>query len=146
MSYLASLRTKLPAIMAPGRALICGVAILLLAGLAWWLWPLGSGSVATQAGVQPSALRPVAQRIATGPPTPKLKITEVRQTGQIVEVKGTAECDAAVMINGERVPLIFENCGFKHFLVLPEGPSTVAVTAQGPAGGVNTQLLKVTVE
>ena len=146
MSYLASLRTKLPAIKAPGRPLSCVVAILLLAGLGWWLWPLGSGSGTTQAGVQPSALRPVAQRVATGPPTPKLKITEVRQTGQIVEIKGTAECDAAVMINGERVPLIFENCGFKHFLVLPEGPSTVAVTAQGPAGGVNTQLLKVTVE
>ena len=50
------------------------------------------------------------------------------------------------MINGERVPLIFDNCSFKHFILLPEGPSTIAVTAQGPAGGVNTQLIKVNVE
>jgi hypothetical protein len=50
------------------------------------------------------------------------------------------------MINGERVPLIFDRCGFKHFVVLPEGPSTIAVTAQGPAGGVNTQMIKVNIE
>jgi hypothetical protein len=95
---------------------------------------------------QPSLLRRVRQSTTSAPPTPKLTISEVRQTGQVVEVKGTAQCDAAVMINGERVPLIFDGCGFKHFLLLPEGPSTIAVTAQGPAGGVNTQLIKVDVE
>jgi hypothetical protein len=91
-------------------------------------------------------LQRISQRVASAPPTPKLHITEVRQTGQVVELKGTAECDATLMINGERVPLIFDQCGFKHFLLLPEGPSTIAVTAQGPAGGVNTQLIKVNVE
>jgi hypothetical protein len=70
----------------------------------------------------------------------------MRQTGQVVEIKGSADCDAAVMINGERVPLIFDHCSFKHFILLPEGPSTIAVTAQGPAGGVNTQMIKVNVE
>lgn len=142
MSYLAGLRLKLQA--AGSRTLLYVIAVLLLVGMAWWL--LVSRPVANQARNQSSALRRVAQRTASPPPTPKLQISDIRQTGQIVELKGTAECDAAVMINGERVPLIFDRCGFKHFVVLPEGPSTIAVTAQGPAGGVNTQMIKVNIE
>lgn len=142
MSYLAGLRLKLQA--AGSRTLLYVIAVLLLVGMAWWL--LVSRPVANQARNQSSALRRVAQRTASPPPTPKLQISDIRQTGQIIELKGTAECDAAVMINGERVPLIFDRCGFKHFVVLPEGPSTIAVTAQGPAGGVNTQMIKVNIE
>ena len=145
MPYLATLRQQLLGKAGPARALICVLGGLLLAGLVWWLLP-SHHSTGQQASGPPSPLRRVNQRVPAAPPTPKLQITDVRQTGQVVEIKGTAECDAAVMINGERVPLIFENCGFKHFLLLPEGPSTVAVTAQGPAGGVNTQLLKINVE
>ena len=141
MSYLARLRMKVQ--VAGSRTLLYLVAALLLLGMAWWL--LASRPGANQAGVQPSSFRRVAQR-ASPPPTPQLQISDVRQTGQVVEIKGTAECDAAVMINGERVPLIFEHCGFKHFILLPEGPSTIAVTAQGPAGGVNTQMIKVNIE
>lgn len=124
---------------------LAGLLLAALLGVGWVLRP-HQGSVTAHAAAQPSALRRVAERTATAPPTPKLQITDVRETGQIVEIKGTAECDAAVMINGEHVPLIFEKCGFKHFLLLPEGPSTIAVTAQGPAGGVNTQLLKINIE
>ncbi|HET7749203.1 MAG TPA: hypothetical protein VFK81_07470 [Terriglobales bacterium] len=142
MSYLAGLRLKLQA--AGSRTLLYVIAVLLLVGMAGWL--LVSRPVANQARNQSSALRRVAQRTASPPPTPKLQISDIRQTGQIIELKGTAECDAAVMINGERVPLIFDRCGFKHFVVLPEGPSTIAVTAQGPAGGVNTQMIKVNIE
>ena len=142
MSYLAGLRVKLQA--AGSRTLLYVVAALLLVGMASWL--LATRPRANQARGQSSSFRRVAQRVASPPPTPKLQISDVRQTGQIVEIKGTAECDSAVMINGERVPLIFDRCGFKHFVVLPEGPSTIAVTAQGPAGGVNTQLIKVNVE
>jgi Zn-dependent protease with chaperone function len=141
MSYLAGLRLKLRAAGSPTPLYV--VAALLLVGMAWWLFVSRPG--ANQARNQSSAVRRVAQRIAS-PPTPKLEISDIRQTGQIVELKGTAECDAAVMINGERVPLIFDRCGFKHFVVLPEGPSTIAVTAQGPAGGVNTQMIKVNIE
>ncbi len=142
MSYLAGLRLKLRA--AGSRTLLYAMATLLLVSMAWWLFVSRPG--ANQPGNQPSALRRVAQRTASPPPTPKLQISDMRQTGQVVEIKGSADCDAAVMINGERVPLIFDHCSFKHFVVLPEGPSTIAVTAQGPAGGVNTQLIKVNIE
>ncbi len=142
MSYLAGLRAKLRA--GGSRTLLYVVAALLLMGMAWWLLPTRPG--ANQVRGQSSSLRRVAQRIASPPPTPKLQISDIRQTGQVVEIRGTAECDAAVMINGEHVPLIFDNCGFKHFIILPEGPSSIAVTAQGPAGGVNTQLIKVNIQ
>ena len=145
MFNLATLRQQLLGNAGPNRIVIYVLGGLLLAALAWWLAPFHR-SAAQQAAGQPSPLRRVSQRVVASPPTPKLQIAEVRQTGQVVEIKGTAECDAAVMINGERVPLIFENCGFKHFLLLPDGPSTIAVTAQGPAGGVNTQLLKINIE
>lgn len=145
MSDLATLRQHFLGKAGPSRALIYVFGGLLLAGLVWWLVPFHH-SAGLQASGPSSSLRRVAQRVVAAPPTPKLQIIEVRQTGQVVEIKGTADCDAAVMINGERVPLIFENCGFKHFLLLPEGPSTIAVTAQGPAGGVNTKLLKINIE
>ena len=144
MSYLATLRQQLFGKSGPSTVVIYAIGGLLLVGLAWWLLPFHQSAV--QVSSQPSPLRRVSQRVVASPPTPKLQISEVRQTGQVVEIKGTAECDAAVMINGERVPLLFENCGFKHFLLLPDGPSTIAVTAQGPAGGVNTQLLKINIE
>lgn len=129
-----------------GRPLFYVLSVLLLVGMAWWLLPSRGGSGANPASRQSSFFRRVGQRGVTAPPAPKLQISDVRQTGQVVEIQGTADCDAAVMINGERAPLIFDHCGFKHFLLLPEGPSTIAVTAQGPAGGVNTQLLKVNIE
>jgi hypothetical protein len=142
MSYLARLRTKVQA-LGP-RTLLYVLAALLLMGMAWWLLPLRR-SGANQVRVQSSLLRRIVQRRTTAPPAPKLQISDVRQTGQVVEIRGSADCDAAVMINGERAPLIFDHCGFKHFLLLPDGPSTIAVTAQGPAGGVNTQLIKVNI-
>lgn len=145
MSHLDLLRTKLQ--QAGGRRgiLLVLVPAVLLLGLAWFLLGRHSSDLA-QAPGRPSPLRRIAQRSPAGPPTPKLQISSVRQTGQVVEVSGTADCNAAVMINGERAPLIFNHCGFKHFLLLPQGPSTIAVTAQGPAGGVNTQLIKVNIE
>jgi hypothetical protein len=142
MSDLARLRLKIQA--GGSRTLLYVFAGLLLVGMAWWLLVSRPGS--GQARNQSSALRRVAQRTASPPATPKLQISDIRQTGQVVELKGTAECDAAVMINGEHVPLIFDHCGFKHFILLPEGPSTIAVTAQGPAGGVNTQMIKVNID
>lgn len=147
MPYLDILRTKLRGTGSHARLLFVLVPALLLLTLAWF--SLGRGSTRpdlAQGPARPWPLRPIAQRSAALPPTPKLQIDNVRQTGQVVEIQGTADCNAAVMINGERAPLIFDHCGFKHFLLLPEGPSTIAVTAQGPAGGVNTQLLKVNVE
>lgn len=144
MSYLTTLRTKLPATKASTLLLLL-LAVVAVGGLGWWLL-FSKGEPSGSRAKTPSSLRRVAQRVAPVPPTPKLQVSDVRQTGQVVELRGSADCDAAVMINGERVPLIFDHCGFKHFVLLPEGPSTIAITAQGSAGGVNTQLIKVTIE
>ncbi|HLK34724.1 MAG TPA: hypothetical protein VKT29_16635 [Terriglobales bacterium] len=145
MSNLASLRKALPGTAAARRLLIYLALVALLTGAGWWLWPTGQHRASRRAQVRVSSpLQPVAQRMA--PPTPKLQIGEVSQNGHVVEIKGTADCDASLMINGERVPLIFDHCGFKQFLLLPDGPSTIAVTAQGSAGGVNTQTVKVNIE
>lgn len=144
MSYLARLRVKAQGVK--GTPLLYVFCALLLLGMAWWFVPSRVRSGANDAGRQSSLFRRVGQRGPISPPAPKLQISGVRQTGQVVEIQGTADCNAAVMINGESAPLIFDHCGFKHFLLLPDGPSTIAVTAQGPAGGVNTQLLKVNIE
>ncbi|HEV2116612.1 MAG TPA: hypothetical protein VGR48_11335 [Terriglobales bacterium] len=145
MSYLATLRTRFQG-KAASRTLVYVFAALFVLGLAWWLLAMRGRDEGKQARGQSSSLQNMARRVASPPPTPKLQISDVRQTGQVVEIKGAAECDAAVMINGEHVPLIFDHCSFKHFVLLPDGPSTIAVTAQGPAGGVNTQFIKVNVE
>ena len=145
MSHLASLRTAGQGNNGRLRGIAYVLAVLALLGIAWWLLPVSHDGHKAQSQFSPNAsFRPAAQRLA--PPTPKLQISAVVQNGQVVEIKGTADCNASLMINGERVPLIFEHCGFKHFMLLPDGPSTVAVTAQGPAGGVNTQLVKVNVQ
>lgn len=143
MSYLARLRRNAQGVKS--RSVLYVVCALLLLAMGWWLLPSRDRSGASAAR-QSALFHRVGQRGPLSPPAPKLQISDVRQTGQVVEIKGTADCDAAVMINGERTPLIFDHCGFKHFLLLPDGPSTIAVTAQGPAGGVNTQLLKVNIE
>lgn len=145
MSNLASLGAKFSS--KANRTVLYVVGGVLLAGAAWWgLTGHGRPTAGTTSGQAASALHRVAQHLPTAPPAPKLQIADVQQNGQIVEIRGTADCDAAVMINGERVPLIFSHCGFKHFLLLPEGPSTIAITAQGPGGGVNTQLIKVNIQ
>jgi hypothetical protein len=144
MSFLASLPAKLHG--KAGKTALYVVGGLLLAVVGWWLLAPSGHPEAGPAAGRPSALRRIAQRVTNAPPTPKLQISDVQQNGQIVEIRGTADCDAAVMINGERVPLIFDHCGFKHFVLLPQGPSTIAITAQGSAGGVNTQLIKVNIQ
>ena len=146
MPYLDILRAKLQGVGRRRGILLVLVPAVLVLGIAWFFLGRGSSRPELAHGQGVSPLRRIAQRSPALPPTPKLQISDVRQTGQVVEVSGTADCDAAVMINGERAPLIFNHCGFKHFLLLPEGPSTIAVTVQGPAGGVNTQLIKVNIE
>lgn len=78
---------------------------------------------------------------------PTLQIASVTHHGRIIEVEGSTEAGAVVMINGEPAATLFGNNTFKHFIgpVLP-GSSIITVTAQNDQGGVTTRQLMVLVE
>ena len=112
-----------------------GLAFVLVL-LAWTLW-----SAAASRGNLVASSR-AARSSATAIKPPALEL-ESQRTGSIVEIRGNTDCGASVMINGDRAPVIFDHCGFKHFLVVPEGKVLVTVTAMTPNGGVNTQQLNI---
>jgi hypothetical protein len=78
---------------------------------------------------------------------PTLRIDSVVQHGQIVEIDGSTDPGAIVMINGERAAVIFDHNSFHHFLgPLPSGTTIIAVTSQDEHGGVNTKQVAVTIQ
>jgi hypothetical protein len=78
---------------------------------------------------------------------PTLRVTSIVQHGRIVEIHGTTDPGAIVMINGQPAATIFAGNEFRHFVgPLPAGTSIVTVTSQNYQGGVNTQQMAVTVE
>ncbi len=118
-------------------------AYLLLAVLA-----VGVGVLARQ-WVRSSAVKPAASRPRAGavaPPTPRLSLRSTEVRGRVVEIQGSSDPGCTVMINGERAPLIFDHSSFKHFVLVPDGPSMVTVTAMNPQGGVTTQQIQVEAE
>ena len=81
------------------------------------------------------------------PAAPTLHVTSIVQHGRIVEIHGTTDPGAIVMINGQPAATIFTGNEFRHFVgPLPAGTSIVTVTSQDYQGGVNTQQMAVTVE
>lgn len=84
---------------------------------------------------------------ALEPSPPILRVTSIVQHGHIVEIQGTTEPGAVVMINGQPAATLFDGNQFRHFVgPLPAGTSIVSVTSQNDHGGVNTQQMAVTVE
>jgi hypothetical protein len=81
------------------------------------------------------------------PVAPTLHVTSIVQHGHIVEIHGTTDPGAIVMINGQPAATIFEPNEFRHFVgPLPVGTSIITITSQNDQGGVNTQQMAVTVE
>ena len=81
------------------------------------------------------------------PHRPALHITSVVLHGDIVEIQGSTDPGAVVMINGETASTIFGGNQFRHFLgPLPPGTTIVTVTSQDERGGVNTQQIATTIE
>jgi len=99
-----------------------------------WFALSGSGS---HYAVQAQAATP------GGAAKPPLLELDSQRNGNVLYIRGTTECGASVMINGDPAPLIFDHCGFKHFMVVPEGKVLVTITAMNAKGGVNTQQLTV---
>jgi hypothetical protein len=78
----------------------------------------------------------------TEPEVPLLEIKSVVPHGDIYEIKGSAEPGSTVIINGQSVPILFENSSFRYFVgPLPDGITILTITVQNEDGGVNTKQL-----
>lgn len=126
--------------------LLIGVAVFSLTlGLYFLKRPL----LGQQVYSRPSETNhPVAPAFKTSEPAaPTLHVTSIVQHGRIVEIHGTTDPGAIVMINGQPAATIFAGNEFRHFVgPLAAGTSIVTVTSQNNQGGVNTQQMAVTVE
>lgn len=128
------------------RWLLIGVAVFSLTlGVYFLKRPLLGQQVYSRPG-EPHRAGAVAFTTSE-PVAPTLHVTSIVQHGRIVEIEGTTDPGAIVMINGQPAATIFEGNEFRHFVgPLPAGTSIVSVTSQNDQGGVNTQQMAVTAE
>ena len=76
-----------------------------------------------------------------------LAIDPFVQHGHVIEVTGTTESGARVMVNGKEVPIVSDDGTFHYFTPpLPNGENLITVTAQNAKGGVNTHQEKVVIQ
>ena len=69
------------------------------------------------------------------------------QHGHVIEVTGTTEAGARVMVNGREVPIVGDDGSFHYFTPpLPNGENLITVTVQNSKGGVNTRQEKVVIQ
>ncbi len=77
----------------------------------------------------------------------RLELDPLIQHGRVIELTGKTEPSARVMVNGHEVPVILSDGSFHYFMPpLPNGESTITITAQNARGGVNTQQQKVVIQ
>jgi hypothetical protein len=77
------------------------------------------------------------QKAAASKPALRLALLEVKKFGTITEIKARTSSDAAVMINGNRVPMVLEDGSFTYYLETNNNPD-VTITAQDARGGSMT--------
>ena len=76
-----------------------------------------------------------------------LELDPFVQHGHVIEVRGKTECGARIMVNGEEVPFVANDCTFHYFTPpMPNGENVITITAQNSKGGVNTQQKKVVIQ
>jgi hypothetical protein len=76
-----------------------------------------------------------------------LAIDPFVQHGHVIEVTGTTEGGARVMVNGKEVPIVSDDGSFHYFTPpLPNGENLITVTAQNAKGGVKTHQEKVVIQ
>jgi hypothetical protein len=67
--------------------------------------------------------------------------------GHVIEVRGKTDPSARVIVNGEEVPVIGGDGGFRYYTPpLPAGENTITVTAQNQKGGMSTKTEKVEIQ
>jgi hypothetical protein len=74
----------------------------------------------------------VQQKVTGSKPDVRLALLEVKKFGSITEIKARTTSGAAVMINGNRVPIISEDGTFTYYL--ENNGSDVTITAQDARG------------
>jgi len=76
-----------------------------------------------------------------------LAIEPFVQHGHVIELSGKTEVGARVMVNGHEVAVVNTDGSFRYFTPpLPNGETTITITAQNTKGGVNTQQQKVVIQ
>jgi len=95
----------------------------------------------------PDDAQPKVKSVKVPPTVPALHIDSVIQHGHIIEISGSTDPSAVVMINGQTASGIFGASQFRQFLgPLPSGTTIITVTAQDEQGGVNTQQIAATIQ
>jgi hypothetical protein len=76
-----------------------------------------------------------------------LALDPLVQHGHVIEVRGKTDPSARVIVNGEEVPVIGGDGGFRYYTPpLPAGENTITVTAQNQKGGMSTKTEKVEIQ
>lgn len=76
--------------------------------------------------------------------SPSIKVVSVTEYGHIVEVEGSTDSDASVMINGQPAVTVFPGHSFRHFIgPLATGTTIITITSQNARGGVSTKQIAV---
>lgn len=76
-----------------------------------------------------------------------LELSPFVQHGHVIEVRGKTDPSARVMVNGQEVPVIAGDGGFRFFTPpLPSGENVITITAQNARGGVNTKQRKIVIQ
>jgi len=125
-----------------GRELLffCGALVVTASGTLGVLVRRHAQNIERRDGVSGSVLHATRNE----PDVPSLKIDRIIQHGHIVEIQAMVPPGATVMVNGERVAVIWEDGEIRHFVgPLPDGVSKIAITVQNDSGGTNTQQLSV---
>ncbi|MGB9466387.1 MAG: hypothetical protein WBR10_14865, partial [Candidatus Acidiferrum sp.] len=75
-----------------------------------------------------------------------LEITGTQIHGRVVEIIGKTEPGAALIVNGQPVPIIAADGTFRHFTEpLEPGPHTIVIIGQNRRGGTNQQKVPIVV-
>jgi hypothetical protein len=75
-----------------------------------------------------------------------LEIQGTQIHGRVVEIIGKTEPGAAIIVNGQPVPIIAADGTFRHFTTpLEPGPHTITVIGQNRRGGTNQQSVSIVV-
>lgn len=73
-----------------------------------------------------------------------LEITDTRIVGRVAEIIGKTEPGAALIINGQPVPIIAPDGTFRHFTeALDPGQHTITVIGQNRRGGTSTRSVSI---
>ena len=68
----------------------------------------------------------------------RLEITETKIHGKVVEIIGKTEPGAALLVNGQPVPIIAADGTFRHFTEpLEPGQHTIVIIGENRRGGTN---------